>query len=613
MNNPILIFAAAAITAGMFYLFHWLGLGAALAVTLAVALTAIAIRFSHSVMVYGYTKTISWSEAGVVLTDFFASVLLTPLAVLTTVAVKSYPTVGWQAVVWLCEGRNSWINLSENTIYLIIAFGIALGSISIVRLFLRHFQRLTPVRHEPSRDQVIRGSKVITAQEMASAVLRAIAKDGQEIGVTLAGIPIPVRAETTHFLVQGSTSSGKSQVFIQLMQSARDRNQRAIIIDPGGDYIRRFFRPGDKILNPFDSRSEPWTPFSEMHNPFDAMRIAKSIAPDAEGGDAKTWSGYSQSLIASVLQRLWERGNATVSDLLYWLTAAPVADLEELCKDMPAATLMTGEVGKMFGGIRGDVGTKLLPFIFLNQTAGSDAFSLTDWVENEGDSWIFLTYKDNQLGVLKPLLAAQLDVLICAVLSLPPSRIRRIWFFLDEFGSIGRVQSIEPLLTKSRKAGGAAVVGVQSFSQIIDVFNSNGAQTLLSCLSTWLVLRSSDPETGEMVSKFLGEQEVRRVTKTYSDSKNSGTTFSEHIVQKRTVMAATLAQLADRNGFLRLVGSWYPARVVVPEAPHVADATDCFVDRDFRDEARQATTIIATIEASKRSEVIDQLSALSKL
>lgn len=35
-----------------------------------------------------------------------------------------------------------------------------------------------------------------------------------------------------------------------------------------------------------------------------------------------------------------------------------------------------------------------------------------------------------------------------------PSDTRQVWFMLDEFASLGRTQSVEPLLTKARRSEG---------------------------------------------------------------------------------------------------------------------------------------------------------------
>jgi type IV secretory pathway TraG/TraD family ATPase VirD4 len=97
-----------------------------------------------------------------------------------------------------------------------------------------------------------------------------------------------------------------------------------------------------------------------------------------------------------------------------------------------------------------------------------------------------------------------------ATLSLPADRVRRRWLMLDEVASLGRVQSLSDALTKGRKYGLCSIMGLQSVSQLRDVYGKDGAQTLLSCLSSQLILRANDPETAEYASQHLGECEVLR-------------------------------------------------------------------------------------------------------
>lgn len=62
------------------------------------------------------------------------------------------------------------------------------------------------------------------------------------------------RGMNRRFLITGTTGGGKSRLFYQMFDQIRDRGDKAIIVDHGGENIMRYFRPGDVILNPFDAR-----------------------------------------------------------------------------------------------------------------------------------------------------------------------------------------------------------------------------------------------------------------------------------------------------------------------------------------------------------------------
>ncbi len=388
-------------------------------------------------------------------------------------------------------------------------------------------------------------------------------------------IPIPIRAEVQHFLLAGAPGSGKSLSFSALMRSARDRGQRGIVVDVGGEFLKRFYKPGDVILNPLDARGKAWSPYAEMRGPWDSDRIAKSIVADGDGPD-REWSTYAQQFISAILRRTWESGSATNSQLMHLATTASVEELSGLLAGLPAAALLDPGAGKMLSSVRGIVGSHLAPFSYLDPAAGTEAFSIKSWVESEGDGWLFLTVRDDQLATMRSLISALLDVAISGLLALNPDSNRRVWFYLDEFASLGRVQSIEPLLTKARKYGGVGVIGLQSLSQFRSTYGREQAQTLLGCLGTWLVLRSPDAETSDYLSKFLGEEELRRVSESGSDQ---GVSWSERIERSRVVMPATLQSLPDRCGYLNIVGDVPTCEVIIPIPPQAPDCAKPFVDK----------------------------------
>jgi type IV secretory pathway TraG/TraD family ATPase VirD4 len=147
-----------------------------------------------------------------------------------------------------------------------------------------------------------------------------------------------------------------------------------------------------------------------------------------------------------------------------------------------------------------------------------------------------------------------------ATLSLPADRVRRRWLMLDEVASLGRVQSLSDALTKGRKYGLCSIMGLQSVSQLRDVYGKDGAQTLLSCLSSQLILRANDPETAEYASLGLGECEVLR--ESIAKGKHRTVTEQRHV--ERLVLGSEIQGLANRIGYLRLSGQDIVRRVKIP-------------------------------------------------
>lgn len=436
--------------------------------------------------------------------------------------------------------------------------------------------------------QLLRGTRVLGSSHTAEI----IAARGGELGMVLAGIPIPKDAEVNGFLFAGAPGVGKTIAFHAALAYARRAGHKAIVVDNGAEFLKKLYRPGiDVILNAFDVRSKNWSIFAECKSPYDSYRLAKSIVPDGTGESA-VWASYSQSLLSSVMLRLAERGgaSATTAELVRMVTIAPLDELQKLCEGLPASSLMADGAEKMFSSIRADCGAKLAAFAFLQD---ENPFSLTDFIKQDGDGWVFISYRQDQFSLLSGLISAMLDVSITATLSLTPDRNRRIVFALDEFSVLPKINSILDLLTRSRKAGGVPILGLQSVSQPRSTYGKEDAETILSCLSTLLALRSSNPESAEWASKWLGKQEIKRITQSQGGGQDQGIGWSEQVAETFTVLPSTLQNLPKCEGYLSLVGDYHPARVLVPFPPETPDVAEAFVERDFKAEAQAREAAVA--------------------
>lgn len=417
-----------------------------------------------------------------------------------------------------------------------------------------------------------RGAKIAETE----AVAKMARKEGAG-GIEWGGIPIPKALENRHFLLCGTTGSGKSVAIKTALDVLRQRHDRVVLADSGGEFCSRYAKAGDVIINPFDSRCANWSPLSEMAGPWDAELIAKSLIPNGDASAAE-WNHYGQQFLSALLTRTWESGTGTNAELARLATGAPLDELRDLLHGLPAAALLAKGNEKMFGSIRGIVGSRLGVLTYLPPDAGRDGFSIRKFLAEAGSNWLYLTYRDDQLRSLAPLIGSLLDIAAVGVLSLQPDEQRRIWIVADELDSLGCVDGLLPFLTKSRKYGGCAVLGIQSIAQLRERYGPNGAVTLANCCGTWLALRSPDPETSEFISKFLGDEEVRRVTSGGSDS---GDSWSEQITTNRVVLPGQIQNLATNTGFLNLAGP-IPTCAVRLELPaNRPQAAVPFLARDF--------------------------------
>lgn len=486
-------------------------------------------------------------------------------------AAKASRGVLYAAAVWVLilffQALSANLFSAPNIFYAILG---ALG-IPAMAQFAKVFRK---------KEKIRRGARVADVATVNALSAKALDRDEFKDSFDIAGVRIPRGTEPYHFFVVGSTGSGKSVAITKLLDEIEARGDIALVVDSGGEFCSRYMKPGrDFIINPFDDRCAPWSPTAEMAGPWDAEALAKSMIPDGVG-DSKEWNGYAQTLVTSVLRRLVDNKKLSIKDLLYYVQAAPVEELQPLLAGTTAAAQLVSD--KTFGSIRTIAANYLATYAYLEDDPRP--FSVAKFIKAERPGFLFLTYRDDQLDSLRNLVACVLDVAARTILALPANPNRRVWLIIDEFASIGKVQSIESVATKARKMGGCLLLGLQSVSQLQDRYGEKTAQTILSCLSSWLVLRCSDADTSEYISKYIGDTEISRMTRGESSSETGGSdSLNEQIQTQRAVMPVELQRLSNLQGFFKLAGDYPICNVKLDFPKKRAKAAVNYADRDFNE------------------------------
>lgn len=376
--------------------------------------------------------------------------------------------------------------------------------------------------------------------------------------LTLGGVPLAREQEPLHLLLAGSTGTGKTTGVVELMLGLAQRGDRMIVTDPNGFYLSHFYKPGDVILNPFDKRSPGWSPFAEVRKPYDFDKVARSVVPDGHGADA-AWHFYAQVLIAEVMRALMSQGETTTTALIEALTVWPADRLAVLVAGTAVAGLFDKDAARALASTRFILSSYLKPYQYLQ--AGD--FSLRQWLEGDSGN-LYLTWREDMTASLAPLIACWVDILCAATLSLTPDPHRRLWLLLDELASLGKIGSLEAALTKGRKHGLCCVAGLQSTAQLDRVYGKESAIVIRSCFRNFcaFAIAKIDPDTADVFSRALGEQEVDRAVQSQSRSaQGNSKSVSVQRVRERLVLPSQIAELPDLQAYLALAGN-VPTRQV---------------------------------------------------
>ena len=428
----------------------------------------------------------------------------------------------------------------------------------------------------------VRGATVIDAEKAATRGGGRLGRGRERSaskGVTIAGIPIPVADETKHFKLIGTTGAGKSTAITELLSGALRRGDRAIIADPDGGYMRRFYdaRRGDVILSPFEPGGAKWDLFGEIGAEYDIDQLALALIPDHEGQD-RSWRGYARTLFTAVTSQARAAGVSDVKKLFELLIVKNKGELGTLVAGTPAQPFFEEHNDRMLDSIR-SVLTSAVGSLQYVARQESQPISVKQWVRS-GSGVLFIPYRAGQIAALRSTVSAWMRLGIFEAMSRPAGESadertedQKLWFVVDELDALGQIDGLKDALARLRKFGGRCVLGFQSVAQVSSTYGKGEAQTIVENCGNSLILRCSASEhggTSQFASRLIGQREVVQVSRSKSRSPGHflpSITESERRHIEPAVMDSEIERLPDLKGFLKLASSpdWLRVTLRLPE------------------------------------------------
>ncbi|MCC6965304.1 MAG: type IV secretion system DNA-binding domain-containing protein [Nitrospira sp.] len=380
--------------------------------------------------------------------------------------------------------------------------------------------------------------------------------------IRLPGLPLPKQAEVKHFSVEGTTGSGKSSLYIYLLNQVRALGQRAVVYDPTGSYSRRFYRPGrDILLHPFAAEFPGWNLSNEIRNVTDYAALAKSMIPEQPGGDGGYWFEAARRLASSLFEKLDGESNLKLFQAVQTL---PLEELVELVKGLPATAVMDITSPKTAASVRATLATKFDAWRHLKD----GPFSIRNWAEREhDDSWIFIVSRPEERDFLRPLVSLWIDCAVRSVMALAEDNDRRIWLALDELPSLQQLPSLRVAMAEGRKFGLCCLLGYQSWPQLVELYGPNGAAAIESVARTKVVMACGDALTAQHCAETLGKADQVEPQENLSwgvSTNRDGVSLQPHRTERWVVTPTELMQLPDLRAFVRIPGPYPVVPITIP-------------------------------------------------
>ncbi len=416
--------------------------------------------------------------------------------------------------------------------------------------------RSTQVEH-------IRGPQLLEA----SVLKKQLKKEKMTCRLPLGEILIPISYEPEHIFIVGKTRVGKTVAIMQQIALLRKQNVKAVIYDLKGEYTAKFFDPKkDFLMNPLDTRCSGWTITNEIKTKMDLISVAQSLIPPG-GGDEKFWNTAAQNVKVGLESAGIMSGKKTNADFWRAVTGT-VKEIADTIKNVDG-----GQAGYTY--IQ-DAGSKqalsviavLMGYCsFYEYAAHADGdFSIDRWLRQEEGSFIFLTGREEIQDTLKPMLSLFIDLLGKKLLSMPEEETRRIFFMLDEFGSLQRLPTIKRLLTVGGSKNATVEIGIQDISQLQKLYGNEDATTIFNSCGNNLVLNIADPDTADFFSRRFGRYQYWDTNETQSmgvADNRDGITLSRQKFLEDLILPSEIQMLKKRQGFVK-IPEHNPCRVHIP-------------------------------------------------
>lgn len=419
-------------------------------------------------------------------------------------------------------------------------------------------------------DEQLRGAKLVEKEKLIQIL------EGRDDAshYTIAGVPIRKGSEGNNICCVGAPQSGKSQAIRAFLMQVRGRNKKAVVYDPSGEFTQEFFREGkDIILNPFDERCPQWSVWNEIEEDHHIDSIGDGLIPITPGGD-QFFPPAARRLISDVIRVLGQNENTKTNKQLFEsISLSTLQELHEMLAGTSGATYVDPKTEKTGINIKMQILNYLTPFRFLKDEG--EKFSIRKWVKEEDDSWIFITTKEEQKEAIKPIISLWISTVIKATMSLPAIHKERMWLCIDEMPTLQKMDDLVLSLTNTRKYGLCHLIGMQDFSQSVHTYGKDVSSTIISTLQTKLILRVTDSDSAEKLSKIIGQMEVDEKNMSRSmgvQDGRDGDSFYSQRKERNIVMPSEIMSLPNLVGYLKIVGDYPVTKVITEYVPHAQNA-----------------------------------------
>lgn len=355
---------------------------------------------------------------------------------------------------------------------------------------------------------------------------------------------------TKHGIIFGKVGGGKTTILIKMIAEILRGRHKALIFDIKGDFTSKLWRKGGPvaILAPWDKRSLIWDISRDCRTRQDAARFASYLIKESKD---PMWSAAARQLLVGFLVHLqMTRGEAwgwkDIADLL----GTPEKELLAMMTAAnPEAIRAVEQTGTTTTGILINLSAFLSVIYDLAdawpERVQGQMFSVREWIFSEKTKRRAVLLGGNKefgplMTAFASALVAQAAAYVCSP-RLADSRTRRLYFILDEFPQLGKVD-IEPLVAVGRSKGARVWLGLQDFGQLKKLYGHDSAQAITAMVGTLICAGAAPGETAKFIADMAGSREVERNSLSTSVQGGASAVSTSQTWQRETIPVITESQ-----------------------------------------------------------------------
>lgn len=392
-----------------------------------------------------------------------------------------------------------------------------------------------------------------------------------------------VKPETTdgHILVIGSPGCGKSaSIAIPTLMSWK---ARAFVIDIKGELYEKAGKARGleniKVFNPNDRNAYGYDPFYLLKHTDDpaseARQIAISLCPLPPDTKDPFWIKSAQNLLTGLILFYFQLGfdfSATMlqiktEPIRKQLDTIITADKEGIQTVKAHISEFSGMDDKTLSGVFAELSSHITIFAtngdLQRALSGKGACITPNDLENGKD--IFCCIQGDKLEEWADLLGMMCNQFLKFCERREEKNDKPILFLIDEFPSIGKIETITKGLATLRSKNIHIALIIQSKSQLNAIYGKDIAEVIADNCTYKAILKANEPETQDWCSKLVGTYDKKKVSSNYNADmigigKGQGTSTGTE--EKRIIKPEEFAYLQEvvcvfPNGYKRIKRAYY--------------------------------------------------------